>query len=74
MHRIKELGLKKGEATKWKKERIEEAVRTEWPEFDGWPAQKGLAEDSYDAAAAFMCGRREGDCLYRRLRQKYGMP
>jgi hypothetical protein len=64
---IKERGLKKGEATAWKKERIETIVRSEWPLFDKWPEAKTKAEDAFDSAAAFLCGRKANK-LYARLK------
>lgn len=53
----KDRGLKKGELTKWKKQRSKEAVVKAFPDFKGWPKTIALAEDAYDAAAAFMAGR-----------------
>lgn len=67
------LGLKKGESTKYKKERIKNLVQSEFPRFKGWPATERLAEDSYDSAAAFLCGRTK-NCLYRRLKSLVGEP
>jgi hypothetical protein len=43
-------------------------VRSEWPLFDGWPETEGRAEDAYDSAAAFLCGRKVNQ-LYRRLKK-----
>lgn len=65
----KGAGIKKGQLRAWKKERIKETVIQEWPEFTAWPKTKAAAEDAYDSAAAFMCGRVQND-LYRRLSQK----
>lgn len=63
----KKLGLKKGEMTKWKKARAKTLVEKEWPDFKGWPERAALAEDAYDSAAAFLCGRARNR-LYKRLR------
>jgi hypothetical protein len=67
----KERGMAKAARTKWKKDRMEHAVRTEWPDFRRWPKP---AEDAYDAAAAFMAGRLLPDeagmySTYRSLRE-----
>lgn len=63
----KRLGLNKGESTKWKKARVRAIVDKEWPDFKGWPEKAGVAEDSYDSAAAFLCGRAKSR-MYARLR------
>lgn len=69
----KNLGLKKGESTKYKKERIKGLVESTFPKFRGWPAKAALAEDSYDSAAAFLCGRTKNQ-LYKRLKRLVGAP
>lgn len=61
------LKLSKGESTKWKKARVKDLVDAEWPDFKGWPDKADKAEDAYDAAAAFLCGRKKGR-LYGRLK------
>jgi hypothetical protein len=39
------------------------------PQFNKWPKTKELAEDSYDAAAAFSAARKAGDkSLYWKLK------
>lgn len=55
----KSMGLtkKKGQLTKYKKERMRDVVLDEFPYFKGWPPTKEYAEDAYDSAAAFLCGR-----------------
>lgn len=68
---VKALGLKKGEATKYKKERIQQVVMAAFPSFTHWPKRKELAEDSYDSAAAFLCGRGK-NALYARLKKIAG--
>lgn len=65
----KALGFKSGELTKYKKERMRDLVLAAFPEFDGWPKQKALAEDAYDSAAAFLCGR-VTDVHYREIKQR----
>ena len=62
-------GIKKGQLRAWKKERIRETVIREWPEFSAWPKTKATAEDAYDSAAAFMCGRETND-LYHHFRAR----
>lgn len=69
----KNLGLKKGESTKYKKERIKGLVQSEFPRFKDWPVTDRLAEDSYDSAAAFLCGRTKNR-LYKRLKRLVGEP
>lgn len=64
----KRLGLNKGESTKWKKARVRALVDKEWPDFKGWPEKADVAEDAYDSAAAFLCGRAKAR-LYGRLRR-----
>lgn len=63
----KARGLKKGQSTAAKKESLKQCVIKEWPLFNGWPERESLAEDAYDSAAAFMCGRANND-LYKRIR------
>lgn len=63
-----QLGLKKGESTKYKKERIKNLVESIFPDFHGWPDRPKLAEDSYDSAAAFLCGRAKNK-LYRAMKE-----
>jgi Holliday junction resolvasome RuvABC endonuclease subunit len=65
----KELGLKRGESTKYKKERSRDLVLSEFPRFADWPETKALAEDAYDSVAAFLCGRKQ-DRMYGRFRGK----
>ena len=65
----KKKGLKKGEATKWKKERLAEIVIRNWPLFDGWPERAAEAEDAIDSAAAFISGRVANN-LYKRIKDK----
>ncbi len=66
----KELGFKKsGELTKYKKERMRNLVLAAFPDFTAWPKQKALAEDAYDSAAAFLCGRAT-NVHYRMLKQR----
>jgi hypothetical protein len=64
--------LSKGDKRAEKKEALKLIVLEEYPDdkFSGWPITKALAEDSYDAAAAFMAARLEhGEGLYDRLRK-----
>lgn len=64
--------LSKGDKRAEKKEALKLIVLEEYPDdkFSGWPVTKALAEDSYDAAAAFMAARLEhGEGLYDRLRK-----
>ena len=63
-----QLGLKKGESTKYKKERIKNLVESTFPDFHDWPVRPALAEDSYDGAAAFLCGRAKNK-LYRLMKE-----
>lgn len=53
----KKQGLKKGDAAKWKKERLRNVVVAEWPLFNGWPEKVEVQQDAMDSAAAFLCGR-----------------
>ena len=61
---------KKGEGTKLKKERLKNIVLAAWPSFKGWPEKVALAEDAYDSAGAFLCGRSRND-LYGRVRKVF---
>lgn len=64
-------GMKKGMKTKWKKARMRSTVLEEFHQFDEWPRTVELAEDSYDAAAAFMASRLMGEnSLYWRLKRR----
>lgn len=67
---VKARGLSTYQAQRWKKERLREVVLKEWPLFNGWPSTEGIAEDAYDSAAAFMCGR-NANKLYARLRSEF---
>jgi len=63
--------LSKGNKRAEKKEALKRIVLEKYPDdrFSAWPSTKALAEDAYDAAAAFVAARlsdREG--LYYRLR------
>jgi len=58
--------MKKGDKTKWKKERIREAVVRAFPAFDDWPPVKNDTQDAYDAVAAFLCARKR-NLLYGEL-------
>lgn len=62
----KKRGFSKGDATAWKKQRLKDIATGTYPEFDRWPSTKALAEDSYDAVAAFLCGKDHGQ-LYAKL-------
>jgi hypothetical protein len=60
-------GLKRAE----KKEALKQVVLKEYDDekFSDWPRTQALAEDAYDAAAAFLAARLEhGEGLYHRLR------
>lgn len=62
-------GMKSADKQKWKKERSRDVVLAAFPGFDGWPHAAYLAEDAYDAAAAFLAGRNKNE-LYMRLKAK----
>ena len=62
-------GMTKFEKTTWKKRRIQDVVSLEWPLFKEWPTDSKQAEDAYDAAAAFMCGR-VVNRLYAKLKEQ----
>ncbi len=62
-------GMKSADKQKWKKERSMSVVLAAFPSFDGWPKAKYLAEDAFDAAAAFLAGRNKNE-LYARLKAK----
>jgi len=63
-------GMKKGDKTAWKKSRMQAMVLDDQPAFRGWPTQKYLAEDSYDAAAAFLASRRTKNGIYWKLKNR----
>lgn len=63
-------GMKKGDKTQWKKSRMQVMVLEDQPSFRGWPVQKYLAEDSYDAAAAFIASRRMKNGIYWKLKNR----
>jgi len=61
--------MKKGERTAWKKSRLKYVALEDNPQFNKWPKTQALAEDSYDAAAAFSAARRAGNkSLYWKLK------
>jgi hypothetical protein len=62
-------GMTKADKTAWKKRRIQDVVSSEWPLFSEWPETSDKAEDAYDAAAAFMCGR-VLNRLYAKLKER----
>jgi hypothetical protein len=65
------IALSKGNKRAEKKEALKRIVLKQYPDdrFSGWPSTKVLAEDAYDAAAAFIAARLEhGEGLYDRLR------
>lgn len=65
----KKRKMKKGEAGKWKKQRIRDTVTAEWPLFNDWPEKAEVMQDAMDSAAAFMCGR-ASNRLYAKLKAK----
>lgn len=75
--RLLEINLRSGEAAgmkssarqKWKKERLKLLAMRNFPGFEGWPPRASEAEHAFDAACAFVAGRKKGD-LYNRLRAK----
>jgi hypothetical protein len=72
------LGIVKKPAKKGQKQRsfqrlekkaaLARIAQDSFPDFDGWPGKAALAEDSYDAACAFIAARRSEDGLYHRIR------
>lgn len=65
------VNLNKGNKRAEKKEALKRIVLKQYDDetFSGWPSTKALAEDAYDAAAAFMAARlADGEGLYHRLR------
>lgn len=75
--RLLEINIRQGEAAgmkssarqKWKKERLKMLALRNFPSFEGWPPRASEAEHAFDAACAFVAGRKKGD-LYNRLRAK----
>jgi len=64
--------MTKGNKREAKKEALKMKVLEKWPDdkFNAWPSTKMLAEDAYDAAAAFLAARlSSGEGLYYRLRK-----
>lgn len=66
---VKAKGYSPNQAKAWKKERSKKEACSEWPLFEGWPETEGRAEDTFDSAVAFMCGRNANN-LYAKLRSK----
>jgi Holliday junction resolvasome RuvABC endonuclease subunit len=65
----KKKGLNKTERTAWKKERLEYAAMTAFPDFKKWPDSKATKEDACDATCAFLAGRQVSQ-LYNELKGK----
>lgn len=60
-------GLTKAGRTAWKKDRLKGCATSAFPEFKGWPEHVTVAEDSYDAVCAYLCGKQKSP-FYSKLK------